>query len=90
MKATCEISLYPLTEDYDAVVTGFCKDLMSVEGIDVEVNGVSTQVFGPYEKVWESVGKAVRKVFESGKAVAVMKWAGSDLRSEHLPEELKK
>jgi uncharacterized protein YqgV (UPF0045/DUF77 family) len=90
MNATCEISLYPLSEDYEAIVTDFCKDLMSVEGIDVEVNGVSTQIFGPYDLVWESMGNACRKVFESKKAIAVMKWAGKDLRPENLPEELKK
>lgn len=89
MNASCEVSLYPLTEEYDRVVTDFCLGLKSVEGLDVQVNGISTQVFGPYELVWEAVGKSCKEVFESGKAVAVMKLAGSDLRPENLPENLK-
>jgi uncharacterized protein YqgV (UPF0045/DUF77 family) len=89
MQASCEVSLYPLTENYDQVVTDFCLSLKSIEGLEVQVNGISTQVFGPYELVWESIGKACKEVFESGKAVAVMKLAGSDLRPENLPYNLK-
>ncbi len=81
--------MYPLTEDYEQVVTDFCLALKAIPEAQVIVNGVSTQVFGPYEAIWEGVGKAVHEVFESEKAIAVMKWAGSELRPEGIRTELK-
>jgi len=89
MKATAELSLYPLTENYAAVVTGYILEFEKYPGIDIEVNGLSTQLFGEYDLVFRAVQEVSKRLFETQRAVLVMKIAGSELRKENLPEELK-
>lgn len=89
MQATAELSLYPLTENYASVVTDYILRLKSYPGLQIEVNGLSTQVFGAYDAVWTAVQEVTRYAFEQHRAVLVMKIAGSELRKEGLPEELK-
>lgn len=89
MQATLEVSLNPLTEDYDAVVTAFCERLKNYNGIKVEVNGLSTQLFGDYDRLMEIVQHEVKAVLAAQPAVFHMKMARGILTRERLPENLK-
>jgi uncharacterized protein YqgV (UPF0045/DUF77 family) len=90
MQTTAELSLYPLTENYATVVTDYILEFEKYSGIEIEVNGLSTQLFGEYELVWKAVQEVTRKLFEEQRAVLVMKIAGAELKKENLPDELKK
>lgn len=89
MQATVEISLNPLTEDYDAIVTEFCERLKQYNGIKVEVNGLSTQLFGDYDRLMEILQHEVKGVLEAHQAVFHLKMAKGILTRERLPMSLK-
>jgi uncharacterized protein YqgV (UPF0045/DUF77 family) len=80
MQTSVEISLYPLHEDYEAVVLHFIHTLQSDTALTVEVNGMSTQVFGEYTYVMQQLTAALGAVFASQKAIAVMKIGKGHLR----------
>lgn len=76
-----EISLYPLQTDFAAVIHPFIERLQADERLRVESNSMSTQVFGPYDRVFEALRREMRTTFGDlepgkGKAVFVMKVFG--------------
>ena len=76
-----EISLYPLRADFGTVIHQFIERLNADGRLRVVSNSMSTQVFGPYEEVMETLRRELRTTFEalegeSGKAVFVMKVFG--------------
>jgi len=72
-----EISLYPLDADFIPPIKGFIDRLNADGRFRVITNSMSTQVFGPYEAVWELLGREMRPVFEQGgKRIFVMKVLG--------------
>lgn len=89
MIATAEISLYPLHENYEEVIIEYILKLRQYEGLRVETNGMSTQVFGEYDLLMAALTAENKAVFESCKAVLMMKLIGSDRSKENLPEILK-
>ena len=89
MIATVEISMYALTDDYAAKVIGFIQRVKQHDGIRVEVNGLSTQLFGEYDLLMDVLKKEMRTDFDNGKAVFMMKIAGMELTKEKLPDVLK-
>lgn len=89
MIATVEISMYALTDGYAEKVIDFIQRIKQHPGIKVEVNGLSTQLFGEYDHLMDVLKKEIRSDFENGKAVFLMKLAGSELTKDKLPEILK-
>lgn len=89
MIATVEISMYALEDAYEQKVIDFIQRVKHNKNIRVEVNGLSTQLFGEYEELMDVLKKEMKTVFENGKAVFVLKLAGSELTKEKLPEILK-
>ncbi len=73
MKATIEISMYPLSDDYIERVLDFLKILNQYENITVETNGLSTQVFGEYEELMEILKMEMFKVLMAQNAIFVLK-----------------
>lgn len=72
-----EISLYPLDADYVPPIEGFIERLNADGRCRVVTSSMSTQVFGPYDVVWDLLGRELRPVFEQGgKRVFVMKVLG--------------
>jgi len=76
-----EISLYPLQADFGTVIHQFIERLNSEGRLRVVSNSMSTQVFGPYDEVMETLRRELRTTFAgveaaSGKAVFVMKVFG--------------
>lgn len=81
MQVTLEISLYPLDADnYAEAVLQFLAQLMQYEGLQIETNGMSTQVFGEYETAMAAVQTEMKKIYEKEQAILVMKVARGALR----------
>ncbi|MCR4430317.1 MAG: Ykof family thiamine-binding protein [Tepidanaerobacteraceae bacterium] len=60
---SCQVSLYPLgTKDYEKIVLEAVKNLPE-EGVEVDLNPMSTLLRGEDEKVWE----AVKSLYKTGK-----------------------
>jgi uncharacterized protein YqgV (UPF0045/DUF77 family) len=70
-------------------VIDFIQRVKKHPGIKVEVNGLSTQLFGEYDHLMDVLKKEMRTDFENGKAVFLLKLAGSELTKDKLPEILK-
>ena len=76
-----EISLYPLRADFVPAIREFLERLGRHPGLRVVTNSMSTQVFGPYDEVLETLRRELRTTFEilatrSDQAVFVMKVLG--------------
>lgn len=89
MEVTVEISMYPLTEAYEAAVIHFIQQIKQHKGLELETNGLSTQVFGEYDTVMNAIQQEMKNSLLAGKAVFMMKLAQGELRKEKLPEILK-
>jgi uncharacterized protein YqgV (UPF0045/DUF77 family) len=81
LEIAVEMSLYPLTADYIPTIKDFIDRLNAHADLRVVTNSLSTQVFGPHERVFEVLKTEVGKTFarrdaEGGKAVFVMKVLG--------------
>lgn len=74
MQASVEISMYPLTKDYEAPILDFIKRLNQYPELVVETNRLSTQVFGVYDHLMEVVSKEIKTSFlQDNTVVMVMK-----------------
>ena len=89
MIATVEISMYALTDGYEQKVIDFIQRVKQNKNIRVEVNGLSTQLFGEYNLLMDVLKNEMQHDFENGKAVFLLKIAGSELTKEKLPDVLK-
>lgn len=80
MNLTAEISMYPLHQEYEPIILDFIANLRTNTDVDVVTNTMSTQIRGPYQRIWDVLQQATRKSFEvHGKAVFVVKFIGGDL-----------
>lgn len=89
MQVTVEISLYPLSENFEQIVIEYIGELKKESGLRVEVNGLSTQVFGEYSLVMNVLNTLNQKTFELHKCVIHMKMAAGEKSIENLPQILK-
>ena len=81
MDIAVELSLYPLTADYIPTIKDFIDRLNTHQDLRVVTNSLSTQVFGPHDRLFDVLKAEVGKTFanrdsEGGKAVFVMKVLG--------------
>ena len=81
MEIGVEISLYPLAEDFAPEIHDFIERLKATADVKVVSGSLSTQVFGEYERVFETLQRELRATFDSresqaGKAVFVLKIMG--------------
>ncbi len=81
MKASVEISMYPLEKEYGSPILRFIERLRRHEGLIVNTNTMSTQIFGDYDEIMMALSKEVKATFEEGTdTVMVLKIANLDLR----------
>ena len=74
MKASVEISMYPLGREYVPDIKDFIENLKKNSSITVQVNEMSTQIFGNYRDIMQILTAEIEKSFEThGKSVFVMK-----------------
>jgi uncharacterized protein YqgV (UPF0045/DUF77 family) len=89
MQVTAEISLYPLTENFEQVVINYILELKKISGLKIEVNGLSTQIFGEYDLVMRCLTEINKLTFENNRCVILMKMAAGEKSIENLPQVLK-
>lgn len=61
---SAEISLYPLTPDYEDIIVDFIHLLRAQPGLEVATNGLSTQLTGEYQAVMAGITKAMEPTME--------------------------
>ncbi|HPI36881.1 MAG TPA: YkoF family thiamine/hydroxymethylpyrimidine-binding protein [Ignavibacteriaceae bacterium] len=80
MKASVEISLYPLNENYKEIIKNFIEEInRKNSNLKIETNLMSTQIFGDYDEVFSLLKTGMKEVFEKHPAIFVMKFIGKDL-----------
>ena len=80
MELSVEISKYPLADDYIPAIKDFIRRLHAIEGLSVVGNTMSTQVFGDYDIVMDSLKEEIRRSYEQfGKSIFVCKFVGVNL-----------
>lgn len=74
MQASVEISMYPLGRDYIPDIKDFIERLKANPALIVEVNGMSTQIFGDYHEIMKALTDEMLVSFQKeGKSMFVMK-----------------
>jgi len=77
MDIAVEMSLYPLNAQYIPPIKDFIDRLNADGRLKVVTNSLSTQVFGPYEVVFEVLTRELKVTFANNdKSVFVMKVLG--------------
>lgn len=69
MECSVEISMYPLNKEYVEAITAFILGLRKHPFINLETNGMSTQVFGEYDKVMKAINHEMKISFQKGEKV---------------------
>ena len=70
MKASVDISLYPLVDEYIPAIKEFIERVQEYSGVSVVRNDLSTQLYGDYDQImdllkvelrlsWEKYGKGI-------------------------------
>ncbi len=62
MMVTAEISLYPLTSDYEESIINFIKALKANPDLQVHTHAMSTFVKGEKNKVFSGISKALDSI----------------------------
>jgi uncharacterized protein YqgV (UPF0045/DUF77 family) len=79
MNTSVEISYYPLEVEYIPPIKDFIERLNSHQEIEVQTNGMSTQVFGQYDDIMGILTREIRKSFELPHSIFVLKIINADL-----------
>jgi uncharacterized protein YqgV (UPF0045/DUF77 family) len=74
--------MYPLVEDYKPVINDFLKRLNS-RGLKTVTNGMSTQIFGEYDEVMNTLNESLKPSFEGDTKISV----SIKILNGHLPPE---
>ncbi len=82
MKISVEISLYPLSENYEQVILDFIANIRQNTQLEVITNGMSTQIFGEIEQVMTSIKEEMTKIYVQQQAILVMKMGRGELKYE--------
>ncbi|MBN4055684.1 hypothetical protein JYU12_02960 [bacterium AH-315-K03] len=80
MKLSVEISLYPLKDEYKPSIRAFIARLNQHAGLKVVKNTMSTQIFGDYDVVMDTLREEMRYSYQQhGRAIFVCKFVEGDL-----------
>jgi len=80
MKASVDISYYPLQPEFVTPILEFIERLKSYEQIESVTNGMSTQVFGEYFDIMGILTKEIANSFELPHSVFILKIINADLK----------
>lgn len=67
-QVSAELSLYPLTPDYETPIIAFIHQLREQPGIEVATNGLSTQLTGEYGAVMQALTLAMAPTLQGAVA----------------------
>lgn len=73
-----------MTENYEQHVKDFIVRLKSYNGLRVDVNGLSTQIFGDFDRIMDVLKMEMKRTFEEEKALFHIKVA----KGLHTPEKV--
>jgi uncharacterized protein YqgV (UPF0045/DUF77 family) len=74
MRSAVEISMYPLSGDYRPLIQAFIDRLNSHPDLTVRTNSLSTQVWGPLDRVMGTIAAEIeRSAADAPQLVFVMK-----------------
>ena len=80
MRASLDISLYPLTPDYKAPILAFIEALRGYTGFELQYNPLSTQLYGDFEAIWAALGTELPRAFGAEHtSIAVIKVVSVDV-----------
>jgi uncharacterized protein YqgV (UPF0045/DUF77 family) len=80
MNLSVEISKYPLHSDYIPFIKEFIDRLNQNSNLKIITNNMSTQVFGDYDLVMQTLQSEMKRSFDTyGKIVFVCKFISGDL-----------
>lgn len=79
MKISIEISYYPLKEEFIPTIQDFIDRMNTYAELIVQTNGMSTQIFGDYDLVFDAVKTEIKKSFDLPHSIFVMKIINADL-----------
>ncbi len=83
MKASLEISLYPLNEEYKPAIKDFIKRCDAHENVEVFPNRMSTQLFGEMKDIMALMEKEIERSWKKyGRSVFVCKLLKGDRRPD--------
>ena len=74
--------MYPITEDYKPVINDFLRRINSY-GLKTVTNGMSTQIFGEYDRVMKALSESLKPTFEDETKVSV----SMKMLNGHLPPD---
>jgi uncharacterized protein YqgV (UPF0045/DUF77 family) len=80
MKTSVEISYYPLHDEFVPHILDFIDRVKQNKNLTVQTNGMSTQVFGEYFEVMNTLVKEIHQSFELPHSVFIMKVINADLQ----------
>lgn len=81
MKASVDISLYPLAHEYIPAIKEFIERVQEYRDMSVVRNDLSTQLYGNYDQIMDLLKVEVRLSWEKyGKSIFVIKLLKDDLR----------
>ncbi len=82
MNLSVELSLYPLQENYKAIIQEFLADLnANAEHVEIRTSNMSTRLFGEFDAVTRLLNAAMQRSMEKyGKCVFVCKYLQGDAR----------
>ena len=80
MKLSVEVSMYPLKNEYISAIKDFISRVNTNAEISIITNTMSTQIFGDYDTVMNTIRDEMRLSFEKfGRAIFVCKFIDGDL-----------
>jgi len=80
MKISVDISYYPLKEEFIPPIKHFIQRMNQYQALEVQTNGMSTQVFGEYDEVMEALTREIKDSFNLPHSVFVLKIINADLQ----------
>ncbi len=64
--------MYPLKDGYLDAIQRFIDRLKTHSSFEVRVNGMSTQLFGPYDAVWSVLPGEMKKSYQEEGSISFM------------------
>tara|TARA_B100000941_G_C28155923_1_gene374845 strand:+ start:92 stop:352 length:261 start_codon:yes stop_codon:yes gene_type:complete len=84
MKVSIELTLTPLSDDFEPSIKTFIKKIRTL-GFNVMENPLSTQIYGEYDTLMSCIQETVKETFEKESFVMLnMKIVKGD-RSSYVP-----
>ena len=87
MKATIEISLYPLSDDFRKYIKEFIINIRKTHEIETYTDGMSSKLIGDYDLLLKILQVEMKSVLEQTKAVFIIKLARGERKVTTLFEE---